>query len=636
MTELPPMLFADPASWPRPVKKALFLALDAALIPISLYIAFALRLGTWQPFSYASVSTEYFAAVGAVGVLLLVGFQNYKLKLHAFDQHTMVRIGGFAISLVITGVSVGYFFNLWAPRSVPVIFGAVYYFAAVGARLGVLTTFRWIHSVGGAGGVPVAIYGAGAAGMQLATALSRSREMRPVVFVDDNPALHGLIIGGLKVCHPDRLAMMARSGQIARVLIAITSLSATQRNNLISSLEQLPLEVQSIPSLVDLASGRRGIGDLRPASPDALLGRNKVDLDVPEVAKTYAGRCVMVTGAGGSIGAELCRQLLDCGPSHIVLFERSEHALYEIDRVLRPAAEQAGIQLTARLGSVIDRPTVEATLRTARVDVIMHAAAYKHVPLIEDNELEAARNNVIGTRIVAEAARDAGIERFVLISTDKAVRPTNIMGATKRMAELVVQDIQTRCDRTRFSMVRFGNVLGSSGSVVPLFQQQIQAGGPVTITHRDVIRYFMTIPEAARLVLLAGAFSEGGDLFALDMGEPVKIVDLARRMIELSGRTVRDAENPEGDIEFEFVGLRPGEKLFEELLIDHDSVSPTPHDKILYAQEGSLSEIETAAMLRKIERSLAERDPLLLRQAVGRWVDGYSDRRSTVVSAPAG
>ncbi|PJJ79003.1 polysaccharide biosynthesis protein, partial [Brevirhabdus pacifica] len=327
--------------------------------------------------------------------------------------------------------------------------------------------------------------------------------------------------------------------------------------------------------------------------------------------------------AGGSIGSELCRQLLNCRPARIVLFERSEYALYEIDRELRPLAEAAGIAVTTRLGSVTNRARVQNVLAGEAVEIVLHAAAYKHVPLVEENELEGARNNVLGTQTVAEAAMAAGVERFILVSTDKAVRPTNVMGATKRLAEMVIQDLQTRSPRTRFAMVRFGNVMGSSGSVLPLFQRQIEQGGPVTVTHPEVTRFFMTIPEASRLVLLAGAYSRGGEVFVLDMGEAVKIIDVARRMISLSGRRPREQGSPDGDIEIRITGLRPGEKLYEELLIDNDSLRATPHDKILCAEEGQLSQIEVAAMLREIQEALGKGDAKALRRIIAARVEGY-------------
>ncbi len=375
-----------------------------------------------------------------------------------------------------------------------------------------------------------------------------------------------------------------------------------------------------LPSYVDLISGRSA--EMKTVSPDALLGCDKVALDVPDIAKAYAGRVVMVTGAGGSIGAELCRQILDCGPARIVLFEQSEFALYNIDLELCAKAEATRIGVVARLGSVTNPLRVAAVMREEAVEIVLHAAAYKHVPLVEKNELEGARNNVLGTQIVAAAAQAAGVERFILVSTDKAVRPTNIMGATKRMAEMVVQDLALRSNGTRYSMVRFGNVLGSSGSVLPLFQDQIRMGGPVTVTHPEVTRYFMTIPEAARLVLLAGAYSTGGDLFVLDMGQPVRILDIARRMIELSGGRVRDESNPDG-IEIQITGLRPGEKLYEELLIDPANMIVTPHAKILRASEAGLSQIEVAGMLREIRSAIDDSDAARLRHGIEGFVSGY-------------
>jgi FlaA1/EpsC-like NDP-sugar epimerase len=371
-----------------------------------------------------------------------------------------------------------------------------------------------------------------------------------------------------------------------------------------------------------MINGKGLVESLKPVSADDLLGRDKVDLDLEEVDRTYAGKCVMVTGAGGSIGSELCRQLILCGIRKLVLFEHSELALYSIERELQPDTEKLGIELATVLGSVTDAQRVESALRTHKIQGLLHAAAYKHVPLVEANEISGLRNNVIGTRILADAALRVGIERFVLISTDKAVRPTNVMGASKRLAELVIQDFASRSKKTLFSMVRFGNVLGSSGSVIPLFREQIEKGGPVTLTHGDVTRYFMTIPEAARLVLLAGSYARGGDVFVLDMGKPTKIYDLACSMIELSGRTVRNADNPEGDIEVKVTGLRPGEKLYEELLIGNDMLT-TPHAKILRAQESSLSEIEIANALRDLSTSFEKDDVALARGVIERWVEGY-------------
>jgi FlaA1/EpsC-like NDP-sugar epimerase len=418
------------------------------------------------------------------------------------------------------------------------------------------------------------------------------------------------------------------TGKVRRVLLAMPSISRNRQTRILAMLQELDCDVQVMPAYVDLLSGKGLPNSNTAVSPDALLGRDKVDLDIPDVAKAYAGRIVMVTGAGGSIGSELCRQLVDIQPSHIVLFERSEFALYQIDQELRPLAKALDISVTTRLGSVVDRRRVHEVMAETKTEIVLHAAAYKHVPLVEENELEGARNNVLGTQVVAEVAQALDVERLILISTDKAVRPTNIMGATKRMAELVVQDLQTRSTNTKFSMVRFGNVLGSSGSVLPLFETQIRRGGPVTVTDPEVTRFFMTIPEAARLVLLAGAFATGGDVFVLDMGQPKKIIDIARRMIELSGHTVREDGDEEG-IKIQITGLRPGEKLYEELLINDQSLRATPHDKILRAEEAVLSQIEVAAMLRELRKALDSGATDALRALIETRVDGYHRQPKT-------
>ena len=609
----------------RKTKQTLWLVIDTCLIPIVLYMAFSLRFGTAFPLDALQAAYPLLLLLLPVGLGVSIGLSVHRIKLHALERGALLRLGMVALCLTVTAIAISYLLNMRPPRSVPLIFGAMYFCASLSVRMAILGALTLI-SARSVSRVPVAIYGAGSAGIQLASALSQSKEMRPVVFIDDNPSLNGLIVSGVRVQLPEKLESLVAKGKVKRVLLAMPSAPRENREAILKRLAVLECEVQVLPSYVDLIAGKGGISDLRTVTPDELLGRDKVDLDIPDVAKVYAGRNVMVTGAGGSIGSELCRQLIGTSPAHIVLFERSEFALYQIDRELRPLAEAAGIKVTTRLGSVVDAPRVQAVMSEATVEIVLHAAAYKHVPLVEENELEGARNNVLGTQIVAQAAEAAGVERFILISTDKAVRPTNIMGATKRMAELVVQDLQTRSTGTKFSMVRFGNVLGSSGSVLPLFEQQIRRGGPVTVTHADVTRFFMTIPEAARLVLLAGAYAKGGDVFVLDMGEPMKILDIARRMIELSGRTVREdgaGLDSGGDIEIKITGLRPGEKLYEELLIDDDSLGVTPHEKILRAEEAMLSEIEVVAMLRELERSLANRDTQRLRTLIEGRVDGY-------------
>lgn len=604
----------------RPVKRVLLLSVDAILLPFSLYVAFALRFGTPTPLTMVQDSWTLFPALSLVGVVICYLVGQHRIKLHSFETRAMARMALCAFLVSVSAIVVSYLLGMAAPRSVPLIFGIVFFLSTILARLSALAILAALAG-GKTGMAPVAVYGAGAAGIQLVSALRQSHEVKPVVFVDDSPSLHGLIVSGLTVVSPNKLPDMVANGRIEKILLAMPSVSQTRLNAKISDLSELDCEVQILPSYVDMIAGKGTDKSLRTVTPDELLGRDKVELDTPDIAKTYAGRVVMVTGAGGSIGSELCRQLIICRPAHIVLFEQGEFALYQIDRDLRPLAEAAGIKVTTRLGSVTNPPRVASVLADEGVEIVLHAAAYKHVPIVEDNELEGARNNVLGTHIVAEAAQAAGVERFILISTDKAVRPTNIMGATKRMAELVVQDFQTRSPHTKFAMVRFGNVLGSSGSVLPLFERQIRAGGPVTVTHPEVTRFFMTIPEASRLVLLAGAYAEGGDVFVLKMGEPMKIIDIARRMIAMSGRSVK--ENGKGDIEIQVTGLRPGEKLYEELLINDDSLRGTPHEKIMRAEEAMLSQIEVASMMRELRDILERGDSNAIRGLVTRRVEGY-------------
>jgi len=615
---------------PRPIKRLIFLLADILLIPVSLYAAFALRYDTLVSLSSIEQSRALFLVMIGLGGLLIYVFKLPLIKLNTFETRAMLQVGLVAVSLSILTMAASYMLRLPGSRSIPLIFGAVFFLSSVSMRS--VGLYLLTYQKGQANSrLTVAIYGAGSAGIQLASALRQCREARPIVFIDDNPNLSGLMVAGLPVFRPAKLETVIKKWNIQKVLVAMPSVPKERQNRIISDLSMLPIEVQILPSYVDLMAGDKLVKKLRPVTPNELLGRNQVDLDIPEIVKAYAGRVVMVTGAGGSIGSELCRQLLRCKPLRIVLFEQSEYHLYSIDRKFRPEALAAGIDVVAKLGSVTNKACVSSVIATEGIDVILHAAAYKHVPLVEENELEGARNNVFGTQVVSEAASSAGIERLILVSTDKAVRPTNIMGATKRMAELVVQDIQTRSNVTKFAIVRFGNVLGSSGSVLPLFQKQIEAGGPVTVTHPDVTRFFMTIPESARLVLLAGAYGNGGDVFVLDMGEPRKIIDIARQMITLSGREVLSPENSDGDIEIKITGLRPGEKLYEELLIDSDSLCLTPHPKILRAEEAMISQFEVASMLREIEVSLESGDTRRLRNLVATRVEGYHQQADTLV-----
>ncbi|WP_417250199.1 polysaccharide biosynthesis protein [Celeribacter sp.] len=594
------------------------------LLVMSLSAAYALRYGMFNPMALVRDNWALFGCAIVSGAVIFNALRLPRIKLHAMDSSAVLRLGSAAVLLSLVTMSASFILGISAPRSVPLIFGALFFLTSVMVRVGALHMLTTMARTASSR-VPVAIYGAGAAGIQLASALSQSREVRPAFFVDDNPNLSGLLVNGLHVYTPDCLEKRIARHGIERVLVAIPSIRAVERAKIMKRLAKLSVEVMLLPSYVDIMETGGLERSLRPVTPDEVLGRDKVALDIPEVSKAYAGRTVLVTGAGGSIGSELCRQLLNCMPKKVVLFEQSEFALYTIDREMRALTAKMDnpVSIVTRLGSVTDRKRVQSLVREEGVEIILHAAAYKHVPLVEENELEGAHNNVIGTHVVADVAFEESVERFILVSTDKAVRPTNIMGATKRMAELVVQDFQTRSTQTKYAMVRFGNVLGSSGSVLPLFESQIRAGGPVTVTHEDVTRFFMTIPEASRLVLLAGAYAEGGDLFVLDMGKPQKIIDIARRMIQLSGRTVRDPKTGEGDIEIKVVGLRPGEKLYEELLIDDDSLVATPHPKIMRAEEMKLSQIEVAAMLREIDAAVETSDHKKLRALIEARVDGY-------------
>lgn len=448
----------------------------------------------------------------------------------------------------------------------------------------------------------VLIYGAGSSGRQLAQALMNGEQYHPVIFVDDDTTLHRSTILGIPVGAPAHITSLIKSHNISRILLALPSVSRARRREVLDALEELPIPVQSIPGMSDLVDGSMRIDELQDVKIEDLLGRDPVTPKAKLMQANIKGKVVMVTGAGGSIGSELCRQIITCEPSMLVLFELSEFSLYSIEQELSSLIQQRelDIKLIPVMGTVQRRNRLETVMKAFKVQTVYHAAAYKHVPLVEYNVVEGVRNNVFGTWYAAEAAISAGVETFVLISTDKAVRPTNVMGASKRLAELVLQALAQRQSATRFCMVRFGNVLGSSGSVVPLFREQIRKGGPITVTHKDIIRYFMTIPEAAQLVLQAGAMGKGGDVYVLDMGEPVKIADLAKRMIHLMGLEVKDDIHPNGDIEIKYTGLRPGEKLYEELLIG-EKVRETAHPRIMAADEVYLTWPEMESLLLQLD-----------------------------------
>ena len=470
----------------------------------------------------------------------------------------------------------------------------------------------------------VIIYGAGSAGAQLAIGLLGGDEFLPVAFVDDDPVLQKITVKGLVVHSPSAISELIGEKGATRVLLAIPSASRRRRRVVLERLSHYPVHVQTMPGVQDLVSGKARVDDIRDVDVKDLLGRDPVPPIPDLIGGSVSGKNVMITGAGGSIGSELCRQIIRLNPSTLVLLELSEVALYHIEKEVQSLTEEMEIpcKIIALLGSVHHEARIEEAMVTFNIDTIYHAAAYKHVPLVEHNILEGVHNNVLGTLFLAQAAVAAGVETFVLISTDKAVSPTSVMGATKRFAELVLQAMQVEHPNTRFCMVRFGNVLESSGSVVPLFRKQIRSGGPVTVTHRDIIRYFMTIPEAALLVIQAASMARGGDVFVLDMGEPVRIFDLARRMIRLMGLTVRDADNPDGDIEVIFTGLRPAEKLYEELLIGAN-VSGTDHPRIMRANEDYLSLRSLSEFIEELQSATSSLDRDRTRDILMRAIKEY-------------
>jgi len=570
---------------PRGPKQLMAVAIDSTLCALTVWIAYYLRLGYFVTLAgLPSVAVALSIAL-ALPTFYLTGL--YRMAFRRADTAVIPVIGLACIGygLVYVTIIAAYAIDN-IPRTVGFIQPILLFLAVSVVRIGVGQVLggragRFVaHKAGGR----MLVYGAGSSGRQLAGAMGTSREARIIGFLDDDMSLYGTRVMGLPVYSPARLPDLIKRREVTDVLLALPSIPRHRRNEIIGRMRGLPVGVRTLPGLLDLAHGRVQAGDLRELTIEDLLSRDPVDPGAAAISARIAGRTVLVTGAGGSIGAELCRQILAGGPARMLLLETSEYALYAINRKLTDVSDVTVIPL---LGSVTDAFRVREILAAWSPDMVFHAAAYKHVPLVEHNPLEGLRNNVMGTLTVAEAALAAGVRDFVLVSTDKAVRPTNIMGATKRLAELVLQGLAGENPATCFSMVRFGNVLGSSGSVVPLFRQQIRDGGPVTITHREITRYFMTIPEAAQLVVQASAMAKGGEVFVLDMGEPVRILDLARNMIELSGLSVRSPENPDGDIVIEVVGMRPGEKLYEELLIGDDPRA-TAHPRIMMATEHHL------------------------------------------------
>jgi len=605
----------------RRSKWGIMMVADVTMVLFALYGAYALRYGEIFPIDKLQKAWPLFPGLMIAGAIFTWMMNIPKIKLQSFDMKAIQRIALCSLLLILTAMSLSFLFSVAAPRSVPAIFGILFFSGALFSRINGLLLLSQLYQLGNTR-TPVAIYGAGEAGIQLVSALQRSKEVKPVAFIDDNKLQQKLIIFGLSVFAPENVEKLIKSKKVERILIAIPSLSQADRKKIAEQLGHLPCAVQIMPSHIDIIQGNNILDSFVSVAPEDLLGRDKFDVALPDIHKPYESKSILISGGGGSIGLELCRQILNSRPKKLVIFEQSELALYLAQKELTPIAKNLDIQLVSILGSVCDSKILTRIFKDESIDVVFHAAAYKHVPLVEVNELAGIKNNVVGTHIIANQARKSKIKTFVLISTDKAVRPTNIMGATKRLAELVIQDMDTRSQATKFSIVRFGNVLGSSGSVIPLFKKQIAKGGPVTLTHEEVTRYFMAISEAAYLVIVAGSFAQGGEVFVLDMGAPTKIKDLARQMIKKSGFTVRDAENPNGDIEIITTGLRPGEKLYEELLIDATALS-TPHPKIMRVKENYLSSQDIIKIMKSLDKAINENNAALARKTIQIWVEGY-------------
>jgi len=586
---------------PRNIKRLLTISYDLTAILAAFYLASCLRLGVTIP-SIGKNELIMLVMTGGISLLVFIRMGMYRAILRYLSAQAIITV---AICVCVSGLilAVSSFFTYSVtPRSVPIIYTLILLIFIGVPRMLVRSIVMMFNQIDAEGKIPIIIYGAGHTGHQLLSALGASI-YSVKAFIDDNTRLHNTTVGGVKVYSTSELQLLIQQYSPRKFLLALGNANNASKSKVLKTLEPHAIEVQTIPAAADILSGKTRIENIKDVEIEDLLGRDPVKPNPKLLDACIRNKSVMVTGAGGSIGSELCRQIIKHAPKTLVLFEQSEYGLYAIEKELQSELSKIThqIELVALLGSVQSEYRLLMAMQAYDVQTVYHAAAYKHVPLVEHNIVEGVNNNIIGTWRCAEAAIKANVESFVLISTDKAVRPTNIMGATKRVAELVLQGLAQRQVNTRFTMVRFGNVLGSSGSVVPLFRQQIKQGGPVTVTHPDIIRYFMTIPEAAELVIQAGSMGKGGDVFVLDMGDPVKIVDLARRMIHLSGLEIKDKDHPHGDIAIQYTGLRPGEKLFEELLIG-DNVSGTEHERIMRAEEHCLGWIETESLINELKK----------------------------------
>ncbi|MBZ9782635.1 polysaccharide biosynthesis protein [Pseudomonas sp. REP124] len=636
---------------PRRHKRLIQVLADVGLVWMALWLAFVVRLGIDEMINPFTTHVWLFVSAPLVAIPLFIRFGMYRAVMRYFGNDALIAIiKAVSLSSLILGFIVYWYSNHQnvVPRSIIFNYWWLSMVMIGGLRLAMRQYFLgdWFSAAQHVpfanrdDGLPrVAVYGAGAAGNQLVAALRMGRAMRPVAFIDDDDSISNRVISGLQVYKPRHIEQMIHATGAQEILLAIPSTSRGRRREILGFLENYPLHVRSVPGFMDLASGRVKVDDIQEVDIADLLGRDAVPAQDDLLEHCILEKAVLVTGAGGSIGSELCRQILTQSPTTLILFDHSEFNLYCILAELeqRINRESLSVKLLPILGSVRNQAQLVEVMKTWKVDTVYHAAAYKHVPMVEHNIAEGVLNNVMGTLNTAQAALQVGVSNFVLISTDKAVRPTNVMGSTKRLAELTLQALSreiapvllgdyskiSRVNKTRFTMVRFGNVLGSSGSVIPLFHKQIKSGGPLTVTHPKITRYFMTIPEAAQLVIQAGSMGLGGDVFVLDMGEPVKIVELAEKMIHLSGLSVRSDKNPNGDIAIEFTGLRPGEKLYEELLIG-DNVAATKHPMIMSANEDYLSWDVLKEKLTELLLAVEHDDYSRVRQLLRDTVSGYT------------
>ena len=634
---------------PRLAKQLLVMTVDISLCLLSVWASFYLRLGEYLIFSDAVTTPVLITCATSVALAIPI-FVLSGMYRAIFRYSGMPAMMTMARATLIYGVLFAAIFTFIGVQRVPRTIGLIQpivVFLLVGTSRAAARV--WIGGlyqleVKKSSLPQVLIYGAGSAGRQLASGMTNSHEMRVVGFLDDDERLHGHVLNGLQIYNPADLEEIANQKGVTDILLAMPSTSRERRNQILGLLSNIKLSVRTLPRLSDIASGKVTISDVRELDIDDLLGREPVLPNGLLLNRNTHNKTVLVTGAGGSIGSELCRQIVKTQPKRLLLVEMSEFALYQIHQEIlsnlkfREIFTDENLEVVPLLASVCDEVRMHEIMDTWRPHTVYHAAAYKHVPLVEHNPAEGVRNNVWGTKVCAEAAARNGVKNFVLISTDKAVRPANIMGATKRLAEMLLQslnEIKSEADspthnqcnsvtvtNTCFSMVRFGNVLGSSGSVVPLFREQIKNGGPITLTHSEITRYFMTIPEAAQLVIQAGAMGSGGDVFVLNMGEPVRIYDLASRIVELSGLTLRNERNPKGDIEIKVTGLRPGEKLYEELLIG-DNPEPTQHPRIMKAQEKFIPWEQLQGQLNSLNLALSVNDVPVIRSFLQQLVSGY-------------